>query len=70
MDKVDRRGEKVRLLGISVRKLVQHDEVPPGLFDAEKPEREGRLGEAMDSLGRRFGRDSVRRARLMGRIAT
>ncbi|MCB1164092.1 MAG: DNA polymerase IV [Candidatus Krumholzibacteriia bacterium] len=67
MTDVDRRGEKVRLLGISLRKLLPRDAVPPSLFSAESPEREARLGQAMDALGERFGRDSVRRARLLGR---
>ncbi len=67
MDKVERRGEKVRLLGVSVRGLVPRDQVPATLFDSEAPERESRLGQAMDDLGERFGRDSVRRARLVER---
>lgn len=67
METVDRRGEKVRLLGISLRNLIPRDQVPPSLFDAEAPEQEDRLGRAMDRLGERFGRDSVRRARLVER---
>ncbi len=67
MEKVDRRGEKVRLLGVSLRNLVPRDQVMPSLFDAEVPEREDRLGRAMDQLGERYGRDSVRRARLVER---
>ncbi len=67
MAEVDRRGEKVRLLGISLRNLLPRDQVQPSLFGAETPEREDRLGRAMDQLGERYGRDSVRRARLLGR---
>jgi DNA polymerase-4 len=63
----DRRGEKVRLLGVSVKGLVPRREVPPSLFPEETPEREDRLGRAMDNIGERFGRGSVRRARLTGR---
>jgi DNA polymerase IV len=67
MAAVDRRGEKVRLLGISLRNLVPRDAVPGSLFAGEAPEREARLDGAMDELGERFGRGAVRRARLLGR---
>ena len=67
MDQVQRRGEKVRLLGVSVRGLVPRGEVPASLFDAEVPERESALDRAVDRLDERFGRDSVRRARLAER---
>jgi len=67
MDKVQRGGEKVRLLGVSVRGLVPRDEVPPSLFASEPPERESALAEAVDRLESRYGRDSVRRARLAER---
>jgi len=67
MAAVDCRGEKVRLLGISLRNLVPRDAVPGSLFAGETPEREARLDGAMDELGERFGRGAVKRARLLGR---
>jgi DNA polymerase-4 len=67
MDKVQRRGEKVRLLGVSLRGLVPREAVPAGLFDHEPPERETALDLAVDRIGERFGRDAVRRARLAER---
>ena len=66
LETVDRRGEKVRLLGISLRSLVPRDAVPLSLFAGETPEREARLDGAMDALGERFGRGAVKRARLLG----
>jgi DNA polymerase-4 len=66
MAAVDRRGEKVRLLGISLRNLVPREAVPASLFAGEAPEREARLDDAMDELGERFGRGTVKRARLLG----
>ena len=67
MTAVDRRGEKVRLLGISLRNLIPRDAVPRSLFAGEAPEREARLDGAIDELGERFGRGAVQRARLLGR---
>jgi len=67
MAAVDRRGEKVRLLGISLRNLIPRDAVPGSLFAGETPEREARLDGAIDELGERFGRGAVQRARLLGR---
>ena len=67
MAAVDRRGEKVRLLGISLRNLVPREAVPASLFAGEALEREAKLDGAMDELGERFGRGTVKRARLLGR---
>ncbi len=67
MNAVDRRGEKVRLLGISLRNLIPRDAVPGSLFAGEAPEREAKLDGAIDELGERFGRGAVQRARLLGR---
>ncbi|MCP4548149.1 MAG: DNA polymerase IV [bacterium] len=65
MSKVERGGERVRLLGISLSNLVPRDQVQPSLFDEESPERETRLDRAKDVIERRFGNDVVRRARLL-----
>jgi DNA polymerase-4 len=70
IDRVDRRGRKVRLIGVSVSGLVAREAAPPGLFDSERPEREQRLGKAVDALGERFGDGAVRRGRLIGRKST
>jgi DNA polymerase IV len=67
MNKIDRRGEKVRLLGISLSTLQFHGEGQGSLFSAADGVRESRLGEAMDSIGNRYGENMVRRARLLER---
>jgi len=70
MGKIDREGEKVRLLGISLSGLLPREQVPRTLFDAEEPQRGEQIDRAVDELGRRFGRDAVKRARLMERKAS
>jgi len=65
MDRVDRRGEKIRLLGISLSRLMAREQVQPGLFDEAAPARETRLDRAKDAIDTRFGRDTLCRARLV-----
>ncbi|MDP6419625.1 MAG: DNA polymerase IV [Candidatus Krumholzibacteria bacterium] len=67
LTRVDRRGEKARLLGISVSSLLAREEVPRSLFEEPGSRHSERVSDAMDELGRRFGVDSVRRARLLRR---
>jgi len=70
MKKADRRGEKVRLLGVSLAGLLPKSRVPRTLFDGMEAEPGERIDRAVDELGRRFGTDTVRRARLMERRAS
>ena len=70
MKKADRRGEKVRLLGVSLSGLLPRSQVPRTLFDGMEPKSGEKIDRAVDELGRRYGTDTVQRARLVERRAS
>ena len=70
MKKADRRGEKVRLLGVSLSGLLPRAQVPRTLFDGMDPKPGEKIDRAVDELGRRYGTDTVQRARLVERRAS
>jgi DNA polymerase-4 len=60
MERVDRRGRRVRLIGVTVSSLQHGGPRQMALFDRDTQgrtlsEKEQRLGKAMDSIRRRFG---------------
>jgi len=63
--RVDRRGQGIRLLGLTATKLVGSGEWTPGLFRDEETEKRQRAAKAVDHLRDLFGEDAVTRGRLM-----
>jgi DNA polymerase-4 len=63
--RVDRRGQGIRLLGLTATKLVEPGEWTPGLFPDEGDKKRHRAAEAVDRLRNLFGDDAVTRGRLL-----
>lgn len=61
MNKIDTRGKKVRLIGLSLSNLSRPDLRQETLFD-EKQREERKLDQALDKLKERFGDDVIVRA--------
>jgi DNA polymerase-4 len=64
-ERVDLRGQGIRLLGVGVKELVARDALTPTLFPDEARERARRAARAADLLRERFGREALRPARLV-----
>ncbi len=64
LDRHMRRGQKVRLLGVGVTNLTHLRQL--SLFD-ESERKQNRVSEALDDVRSRFGRDAIRRGRLLGK---
>lgn len=64
-EKVDLRGQGVRLLGIAATRLSGKKEAATSLFPDERAIRGRRAAQAIDRLRERFGDDAVTRGRLL-----
>lgn len=62
LDRHMQRGRKVRLLGVGATNLTRLKQL--GLFDSSE-QKQGRVGEALDDVRSRFGRNAIRRGRLL-----
>ncbi len=64
-ERVNRRGKKIRLLGVTVSNLVDPTHRQVGLFEGnvttESAEKQERLGETIDAIKDRFGDDVIHR---------
>jgi nucleotidyltransferase/DNA polymerase involved in DNA repair len=67
LERVEVKGRKIRLLGVSVSNLESAGDARQlPLFASEKSEKRGKLGRAQDALEARFGKGVVERASLLG----
>jgi len=64
--KADRRGAGIRLVGVTLSGFDAAPATQLGMFEAAGPPANRVVAEAVDHLRERFGRDSVRRAALLG----
>jgi DNA polymerase-4 len=62
----DRSGTPIRLIGITMSSFGRDPEAQLGMFEEAGPPTDQRIAEAVDRLRKRFGRDSVQRAALLG----
>lgn len=56
------RGEKIRQLGVRLTKLCSNEYYQGTLFDFEKMEKQKKIDEAMDSIRKKYGKDSIVRS--------
>jgi len=61
LDKFNRKGKKVRLVGVKVSNFTQ-GEVQVTLFDQDKEEKQERMHQAIDKIKNKFGREAIFRA--------
>ena len=65
LERIKTKGRKVRLIGLSVRKLVHVDARPKQLDLFGEEEKKRRLNQTLDALTERFGESSLKRASLL-----
>ncbi|MFN7976341.1 MAG: DNA polymerase IV [Acidobacteriota bacterium] len=63
---IDRKGRKVRLLGVYLSRLVAEGDAARGLFAAADDKTEA-MSRSVDRITAKYGRDAITRARLVGR---
>ena len=59
------KGEPIRLLGVSTSKATKEQFVQYSLFDTGKDEKYEKLNSAIDQIRKRYGEDSIKRARFL-----